>query len=403
MVKFLHTADWHLGIKQVKLGANAEKAREIRIETVKKLMDSAKENRVDFIIIAGDLFDNNDVDRGLIYVAANIIKRATPIPVYILPGNHDPLTRDSLYLDPSWDSLDNAIILKNKEIIEIPELNVALYPCPVTQKQTREDLTEWINATNEKISIGIAHGNLQIEGFVEKPNFPINPKRVEISGLDYLALGEWHSLFKYEEKNKVVRTVYSGTPETTKFGESDSGKAVIVEIENHGPKPIIQEINVGIIKWEQWKKEISTIDDIRHIEKELTRIEQPQHRVINLYFKGVIDQEVADYLRLFESKYGQRFLYFNLIKEELYLKPDLSKLKAMIPEGTIFEKTVEAIQALMRCQPTLQEYSQISPKEAEGILKEIREIDSAMSASSQILERALLHLYQMARGHQNDG
>lgn len=397
MVKFLHTADWHLGIKYAKLGPNAEKAREIRIETVKRLMDSAKKNKVDFIIVAGDLFDNNDVDRGLIDIVANIIKRVEPISVYILPGNHDPLTRDSLYLNPSWDSIDNAIVLKNKETIEIPELNVTLYACPATQKQTREDLTEWIRATNESISIGIAHGNLQIEGFVEDPNFPINPKRVEKSGLDYLALGEWHSSFTYQRKDKVVRTVYPSTPETTKFGENNSGKAVIVEIENHGAEPIIQEINVGTIKWEERRREISTIDDIKYIEAELTKIKEPEHRVINFYLKGVIDQEVADYLSLFEAKYLERFLYFNLIKEDLYLKPNLSKLKAMIPEGAIFDKTIEAIQALMKCQPTLQEYSEISPKEVEGILREIREINSAMNASPETVEKALLLLYQMAR------
>lgn len=398
MIKFLHTADWHLGIKYAKLGPNAEKAREIRIETVKKLMDSAKKSKVDFIIIAGDLFDNNDIDRGLIDIAANIIKRVEPISVYILPGNHDPLTRDSLYLDPLWDSIDNAIILKNKETVEIPELNVTLYPCPATQKQTREDLTEWIKATNKSISIGIAHGNLQIEGFVEDPNFPINPKRVEDSGLDYIALGEWHSLFMYQEKDKIVRTVYPSTPETTKFGETNSGKAVIVEIENHGAKPIIQEINVGTIKWEEWRREISTIDDIKHIETKLNKIKGPEHGVINFYFKGVIDQEVADYLIPFEAKYLERFLYFNLIDEDLYLKPNLSKLKAMIPEGTIFDKTIKAIQALMKCQPTLQEYSEIPPKEAEEILKNIREINSAMNASSETVEKVLLLLYQMARG-----
>ena len=41
-MKFLHTANWHLGVKYTKLGPNAEKAREIRIETVKKLMNIAK-------------------------------------------------------------------------------------------------------------------------------------------------------------------------------------------------------------------------------------------------------------------------------------------------------------------------------------------------------------------------
>jgi len=397
MAKFLHTADWHLGIKYTRLGVNAEKAREIRIETAKRLMEVAKKNKVDFIIIAGDIFDNNDVDRKLIDVMTKIIKGVEPISVYILPGNHDPLTRDSLYLDSAWDPIGNVIIIKSKEAIRIPELNVTLYPCPVTQKQTREDLTEGIKATNDHISIGIAHGNLQIEGFVEDPNFPINPRRVEESGLDYLALGEWHSLFMYPGKDHIVRTVYPGTPETTKFGEKNSGKAVIVKIENHGTRPVIQEINSGTLKWEEWEKEVSSINDVKQIEKELTEIEDPEHRIINFYFKGIIDQEVADYLSLFENKYAERFLYFNLIKEDLYLRPSLSRLKAMIPEGTIFGKTIEAIQALMKCQPTLQEYSQISPEEAQGILKEIREIDSAMNTSPETLERALLELYRMAK------
>ena len=300
MVKFLHTADWHLGIKYAKLGLNAEKAREIRIRTIKNLMSLAKENNVDFIIIAGDLFDNNEVDRGLTEVVLDIIAQIAPISVYILPGNHDPLTRDSLFLDSLWKSLNNVVIFKNKEPIEIPELNVTLYPCPVAQKQTRSDLTEWIKAMNESISIGIAHGNLQIEGFIDDSNFPIDPERVEKSGLDYLALGEWHSLLKYGGKDGVVRTVYPGTPETTKFGERDSGKAVIVEIEKHSLKPAIHEIDIGTIRWEEWTKEVSTIEDIKHIETELAKIEEQEYRVINLNLKGVIDQETADYLDSFE-------------------------------------------------------------------------------------------------------
>lgn len=185
--------------------------------------------------------------------------------------------------------------------IKYAKFNVTLYSCPVTQKQTRSDLTEWIKAMNKSISIGIAHGNLQIEGFIEDSNFPIDPERVEKSGLDYLAFEEWHSLFKYGGKDDVIRTVYPGTPEATKFAESDSGKAVIVEIEKHDSKPVIQEIDIGTLRWEEWTKEVST--------------------------------------------------------------------KAVIPEGAIFGRTVETIVALMKYHPTLQEYSEISPKEAKEILR----------------------------------
>lgn len=397
MVKFLHTADWHLGIKHVKLGPNAERAREARTETLEKLMGLAKKNKVDFVVVAGDVFDSNDVDRELADVAASIVRKVEPTPVYILPGNHDPLTRDSLYLDPLWDSVENAVILENRKAIEVPKANVTLYPCPATQKRTREDLTEWIEAKDNGISVGIAHGNLQIEGFIEEPNFPISPERAEKAGLDYLALGEWHSLFKYKGKDGVVRTVYPGTPETTKFGEPDSGKAVVVEIEKQDAKPTLQEIAVGTVKWEEWEREISTVEDIKHIGRELSKIKAPEHRVINVFLEGVIDQEVADYLSSFEIEYSEKFLYLNLGKEKLYLKPNPSKLKSMIPEGAIFDNTIRAIQALMKCQPMQQEYSEIPSEEAEEILREIKEIDSAMNASPETLERALLLLYQMAK------
>ena len=397
MIRFLHTADWHLGIKYTKLGHSAQKARDIRIETAKRLMETAKDNNVDFIIIAGDLFDNNDVDRRLVDIAVKIMSDAAPIPVYILPGNHDPLTRDSLYLNQEWDSLGNTFILKNNKPVEIPGINVTLYPCPVTQKQTRKDLTEWIKLINNNISVGIAHGNLQILGWVNEPNFPIDPERTEKSGLDYLALGEWHSLFKYKGKDNSFRAVYPGTPETTKFGEKNSGKAVIVEIEEHKAKPIIQEIDIGDLKWEEWVRDVSTIEDIKSIERELNNVKNRKHRVITLYVKGVVDPEGIDYLESIDNKYSKEFLYFNLVQKELYLKPNLSKLKAIIPEGAVFGKACEAIESLMRCHPTLQEYTQIPAKDAQGILKDIGGINSATKASPEILQRALLLLYKMAK------
>lgn len=55
MVKFLHTADWHLGIKYKQLGDNAQKARNIRVKTIENLMEKAIELNVDFILISGDL------------------------------------------------------------------------------------------------------------------------------------------------------------------------------------------------------------------------------------------------------------------------------------------------------------------------------------------------------------
>ena len=105
MVRFLHTADWQLGMRAKMLGEAGELVRSTRIKTVLNLMKEAQKRGVDFIIVAGDVFESNAVDRDLIRRVADILEEASPTPIYILPGNHDPLPPDSIYKDRLWKSV----------------------------------------------------------------------------------------------------------------------------------------------------------------------------------------------------------------------------------------------------------------------------------------------------------
>lgn len=68
---------------------------------------------------------SNDVDRQLIItVVSKIFAEASNIPIFILPGNHDPLTKDSLYLNPSWETLDNITIFQTTEPFRIDYLSI---------------------------------------------------------------------------------------------------------------------------------------------------------------------------------------------------------------------------------------------------------------------------------------
>jgi DNA repair exonuclease SbcCD nuclease subunit len=397
MARFLHTADWHLGVKYTKLGLNAERAREARIQTANAIIDSAQKHNVNFIIIAGDLFDNNDIGRDLIDAVIRILQKVAPMPVYILPGNHDPLTIDSIYANSSWKTLSNTYIIDQPKPLFVPNIPVTLYPCPVTQKQTKKDLSEWIQATDNQISIGIAHGNLQVPGFIDDPNFPIDPNRAEKSGLDYLSLGEWHSLFPLKGKDGVTRTLYPGTPEPTKSGENNCGRMVIVEIEEHGSKPILQEIEIGTLQWEERLIEVSSLDDIKRLEKELENITDSENWVLDLILKGIIDQEAFNYLEAMENQCVKNFLYFKINRNKLHINPDLTKLKNLIPDGVLFGKVINAIEALKIRHPSLQEYSNLTAENAEIILQELTNASLPLNPSPEALEKALMILYQMAR------
>ncbi|GAB4310737.1 MAG: DNA repair exonuclease [Methanobacteriaceae archaeon] len=395
MVKFLHTADWHLGIKYKKLGDKAQEAREIRLKTVKKLLSKSREHSVDFILIAGDLFDNNQVNRSLISSVSEMISKAAPTQIFILPGNHDHLGKNSLFNDQLWENLDNLTIFHEAKPLDLGD--VTIYPCPVSQKKSKDDPTQWIDAKKDNnISIGVAHGNLQAD-FIEDANFPIDPLRTEKSGLDYLALGEWHSLFEQEDSNGITRTVYPGTPETTKFGENSSGQAVIVEIETPGSIPHLTPIDVGTLTWKEIVKEVNSLSDAHILETELESIIEPENSVLSLEVKGVTDQETINYLSQLESALGNHFMFFQLFMDELYLKPNLLELKALLPEGAVVNQTFEALMALMKTQPEIQEYSDISPQRTREIFSQLQEKDILEGLSPEVLNRAFLLMYQMIK------
>lgn len=400
MVRFLHTADWQLGMKAKLLGESADKAREVRLETARRLIQKALERNVDFVIVAGDIFESNAVERDLIRRLLEIFKEAPGIPIYLLPGNHDPLTPDSIYRSTIWRSTPGNIqVLGERRPYPLGEFNVTLYPSPIQQKVSRLDPTSWITheaGGGDGIRIGVAHGALSIEGFIENPNFPISPHRAEEAGLDYLALGDWHSLFRYKSRDGVERTVYPGTPEPTAFDEANSGKALFVEIEKPGASPQIEEFECAQLRWLEWEREVAVLDQFADLLKEIRDILHPERTLLRLHLRGATDIDTYSGVGELRKLGEETLMFVEIDATGFYLKPDIGKIKSMIP-GTMFRKTMEALEALMTRSPSLSRHVDVDPDLAEERLEAIKNVTTAMDADARTIERAIAKLYQMAR------
>lgn len=74
-MKFIHTADWQIGMKADFLGQAGQKVRDERLAAGRRLVDAANSEEAEFILIAGDLFEDNAVDRTLIQKTVNILNR----------------------------------------------------------------------------------------------------------------------------------------------------------------------------------------------------------------------------------------------------------------------------------------------------------------------------------------
>jgi DNA repair exonuclease SbcCD nuclease subunit len=124
---------------------------------------------------------------------------------------------------------------------------------------------------DERLRIGCVHGcTFDVEGY--QTNFPIRRDAGVLRGLDYLAIGDTHS-FRDVTENLAVPTVYPGAPESTSFGEADSGRVALVALFRHGLRPRVDTETVAFWKWidvhcrdmNQLRSLLTTPDLDRHV------------------------------------------------------------------------------------------------------------------------------------------
>ena len=306
-MKFLHTSDWQVGMKALRCGASAPKIREERLAAGQRVVEAANANGAEFLLLAGDLFEDNAVDRSLVRNASATLN-AFRGRVFVIPGNHDPLTPGSVWDDPCWHNCANVTVLREPTPVELP--GGTLFPCPALTKHSMEDPTAWISAKAYKntICVGVAHGSVDGIG-VEDMEYPIPLDAAQRSGLDYLALGHWHSTNLFPGPNNITRMAYSGSPETTAFGERDSGKALLVEITEPGAPPKITPVRTGDLAWMSITREIITPKDLKHLRKEIEEIIIPGRTILELTLKGLLSPEMQTQLDALGDVIKSKFLF----------------------------------------------------------------------------------------------
>ena len=331
-MKFLHTADWQLGLKAAHVGGAGARVREERLVSLSRVAEAAQNHSVDFILIAGDTFENNGVERTLVQKAVDILSNFK-IPVYLIPGNHDPLIPGSVWEHPSWESTNKVTILRREEPVSIP--GGILYPCPVREKYSHKDPTDWIRASDaEGIRIGVAHGT--VEGIQqEEPDYPIPRDAAIRAALDYLALGHWHSTATYPALDGAVRMAYSGTHEATKFGERDSGNVLIVDIPSPGTPPKITPVHTGNLSWHTIDEDIRESGDLLRIRSQIESIEIPASTLVELHINGLLFAEDRGEIDRINEILSSRFLFGHLDASGVRPSPEDEKWVSNLPPGIL--------------------------------------------------------------------
>jgi DNA repair exonuclease SbcCD nuclease subunit len=270
-LKLLHTADWHLGRRFPSFReADETKLTRARVDVLDKILAIAEQRAVDAVLCAGDLFDEPSPDSEWWQpVAKKLAAWRARIPVFLLPGNHDPLQPGSVYHRdhgfhralPPWVRVvddDNFSVRLNDSSV--------LYARPCRSSAGQDDLALALPARepgDTQIRIGMVHGST-FDYIDCQTNFPISKLAAAHRGFDYLAIGDTHS-FRVVPPDANPPVVYPGAPEATSFDEPGAGKVVVVFVSRSRRVTLAPE---PVAYW-QWRDlKVTSLAELRDLRAE---------------------------------------------------------------------------------------------------------------------------------------
>jgi len=292
MVKILHTADIHLGAKFAILGNNGIQQREQIKSTFKKIASTAINERVNIVLITGDLFDSNSQPQGnidLVVEQFNLL-REDNIPVCLIPGNHDPFDSSSIYRKVDFEQIcPNVKVFTEAEMSykEYPELDLTVYGKPnLSNKSYTSPLKGLRPSTSTRFHVALAHGSLYIPGKVAEDDHPFKLEEINASGMDYIALGHWHRPYICSD-NPPAR--YPGPPEWIP-DQKEIGAVLIVSLLDSGEAKI-EPKRLGIRDFHKVELEMSEIQSLTELKEKLVDGASPNLiRMVTL--KGLRESEL---------------------------------------------------------------------------------------------------------------
>jgi len=231
--RFIHCADLHLGCRFVGVSAEDEdlgKAmREATFKALDLIVDAVSEKDVDFVVFAGDVFDEETQSPRVRHLFAQALRRAG-VPCYIAYGNHD--------YRREWE---DCIPLPDNAFVFPPEGASVMYPdadAPVTEitgisydrRNVTEDLTQRISGSPSLFTIAVLHCEVDApEG--SGMYSPCRSEAMTGRGVDYWALGHVHT-------RSVIRRdpyiVYPGNTQGRNPRETGEKGAYLVTVEDGG-------------------------------------------------------------------------------------------------------------------------------------------------------------------------
>jgi DNA repair exonuclease SbcCD nuclease subunit len=295
VTRFLHSADWQLGMTRHFLGVDAQaRFTAARFDAIRSIGALARAEGCGFVVVAGDVFESNHVERQVVVRALDAMAATPDVCFYLLPGNHDPLDAASVLRSPTFvrHCPTNVVVLDGHGPWPV-ESGIEIVAAPWVSKRPLVDLVAAaISGLEPDGTVRIVVGHGAIDRLVPEGQDAarIDPARIESARLDaaldagvvhYVALGDRHSATAVGDHERVW---YSGTPEPTDYVETDAGQVLLVDCTIEHCR--VERHSVGTWRFVRDTFELAGAADIDHLAGVLDAIDDKARCIVKVGLVG---------------------------------------------------------------------------------------------------------------------
>ncbi|MCK7642973.1 metallophosphoesterase [Corynebacterium sp. CCM 8835] len=320
-ITFLHTSDWQLGMERWFLPPEAQaRFDQARIDAIRTLDALAVSHGCSFMLVAGDVFEHNSLAEHTTGRALEALA-SLRTPVWLLPGNHDPLTATNPFYGAC--TIPGVNLLADDTPVEVAP-GVELVGAPLTARYASEDLAaralDDLDPT-PGIRILAAHGQVLHRGGEPAPgllDLGTLEDAVSRRVVDYVALGDTHSA---QPVGGTGRIWFSGAPEVTDYhdldsgggGEDNSGTALVVTVTVDDDEPespagvTVEQVDTGTWTFEAIGAEINSDEDVTAFLARLDSYPEKARTVVKYALRGSVDLTTWQRLETGLSRLQPRF------------------------------------------------------------------------------------------------
>lgn len=317
-MKFIHIADMHFDTPFSYLSSKGDFGKIRRMEqreVFRKIINYIKENNIDYLFIAGDLYEHNYIRKSTIEYINDLFKQISQTKIFITPGNHDPYISNSMYKNFKWN---NNVKIFTSKIEKVEDQEVNIYGVGFEDFYCRKSEVENIILEDKnKINILITHGSLNASDKLQLEYNPINKNKLKEVGFDYVALGHIHKLDYNTEKNQNI--IYPGSTIAMGFDELGKHGFIVGNIEKE--KLELAFIPVDKREFKELEFDITEINDEEELIEKINNIYLDDNNLYKIILIGK---------RNFEVNINNLYKFIN--KENIIKIKDKTKLNCNLDE-----------------------------------------------------------------------